>query len=104
MTKDKFDQKIKSGLAEEMVPSAELINNTKQIVRNAQKIEKRWVICIHAVWIVLLTVIIEQFITHLDNQIPIIIAIVIMMHVYIPMYVVVQALLKKEYKLYERVR
>lgn len=104
MTEDKFDQKIKSGLAEEMIPGEELINNTKQSVRNAQKIEKRWVICIHAVWIVLLTVIIEQFITHLDNQIPIIIAIGIMMHVYIPIYIVVQSFLKKEYKLYERVR
>ncbi|HFK1762549.1 anti-sigma factor [Bacillus wiedmannii] len=104
MTEDKFDQKIKSSLAGEMIPSEELINNTKQIVRNAQKIEKRWVICIHAVWIVFLTVIIEQFITHLDNQIPIIIAIVIMMHVYIPIYIVVQALLKKEYKSYERIR
>ncbi|TCJ81290.1 UNVERIFIED_ORG: hypothetical protein EDC93_104138 [Bacillus cereus] len=104
MTEDKFDQKIKSSLAGEMIPSEELINNTKQIVRNTQKIEKRWVICIHAVWIVLLTVIIEQFITHLDNQIPIIIAIVIMMHVYIPIYIVVQALLKKEYKSYERIR
>ena len=46
---------------------------------------------IHAIWIVLLTVVIEQFVTHLDNKIPIIIAVVIMMHVYIPIYVVIQS-------------
>ena len=104
MKEDKFEQKIKSSLAEEITPSEELINNTKQGVRKAQKLEKRWMICIHAIWIVLLTVVIEQFVTHLDNKIPIIIAVVIMMHVYIPIYVVIQSFLKKEYKLHERVR
>lgn len=104
MTEDKFDQKIKSSLAEEMIPSEELINNTKQGVRNARKLEKRWVVFIHAIWIVLLTVTLEQFISHLDHKISIIIAIVIMMHLYIPIYVVIQSFLKKEYKLYERVR
>ena len=57
MTEDKFDQKIKSSLAGEMIPSEELINNTKQGVRKAQKLEKRWMICIHAIWIVLLSVV-----------------------------------------------
>ncbi|CAM4153824.1 anti-sigma factor [Bacillus luti] len=104
MTEDKFDQKIKSSLAEEMIPSEELINNTKQGVRNAQKLEKRWVVFIHAIWIVLLTVTLEQFVSHLHHKISIIIAIVIMMHLYIPIYVVIQSFLKKEYKLYERVR
>ncbi|MFB6732100.1 anti-sigma factor [Bacillus mobilis] len=104
MTEDKFDQKIKSSLAGEMIPSEELINNTKQGVRKAQKLEKKWMICIHAIWIVLLTVVIEQFVTQLDNKIPIIIAVVIMLHIYIPIYVVIQSFLKKEYKLHERVR
>ncbi|MDA1660072.1 anti-sigma factor [Bacillus cereus group sp. TH153LC] len=104
MKEDKFEQKIKSSLAEEITPSEELIDNTKQGVRKAQKLEKRWVIYIHAIWIVLLTVVIEQFVTHLDNKIPIIIAVVIMMHAYIPIYVVIQSFLKKEYKLHERVR
>ena len=104
MKEDKFDQKIKSSLAEEITPSEELIDNTKQGVRKAQKLEKRWMIYIHAIWIVLLTVVIEQFVTHLDNKIPIIIAVVIMMHVYIPIYVVIQSFLKKEYKLHDRVR
>ncbi|PEM49245.1 anti-sigma factor [Bacillus toyonensis] len=104
MTEDKFDRKIKNSLAGEMIPSEELINNTKQGVRKAQKLEKKWMICIHAIWIVLLTVVIEQFVTQLDNKIPIIIAVVIMMHVYIPIYVVIQSFLKKEYKIYERVR
>ena len=104
MKEDKFDQKIKCSLAEEIVPSEELINNTKQSVRKARNLEKRWVVCIHAIWIVLLTVIIEQFVTHLDNKIPIIIAIIIMMHLYIPIYVVIQSFLKKEYKLYGGIR
>ncbi len=104
MKEDKFNQKIKSSLAREMIPSEELINHTKQSVRNARKLEKRWMIGIHAIWIVLLTVVIEQFVTHLDNKIPIIIAVVIMMHAYIPIYVVIQSFLKKEYKLHERVR
>ncbi|MGK8831302.1 anti-sigma factor [Bacillus paranthracis] len=104
MKEDKFDQKIKSSLAEEMIPSEELINNTKQGMRNARKLEKRWMICIHAIWIVLLTIVIEQFVTHLDHKISMLIAIVIMMHVYIPIYVVIQSFLKKEYKLHERVR
>ncbi|MDR2992540.1 MAG: anti-sigma factor, partial [Bacillus cereus] len=30
MKEDKFEQKIKSSLAEEIIPSEELINNTKQ--------------------------------------------------------------------------
>ncbi|MES5843840.1 MULTISPECIES: anti-sigma factor [unclassified Bacillus cereus group] len=104
MKEDKFEQKIKSSLEEEITPSEELIDNTKQGVRKAQKLEKRWMIYIHAIWIVLLTVVIEQFVTHLDNKIPIIIAVVITMHVYIPIYVVIQSFLKKEYKLHERVR
>ncbi|KAB2445488.1 anti-sigma factor [Bacillus luti] len=104
MTEDKFDQKIKSSLAEEMIPSEELINNTKQGVRNARKLEKRWVVFIHAIWIVLLTVTLEQFVSHLDHKTSIIIAIVIMMHLYIPIYVVIQSFLKKEYKLHDRVR
>lgn len=104
MKEDKFEQKIKSSLAEEITPSEELIDNTKQGVRKAQKLEKRWMIYIHAIWIVLLTVVIEQFVTHLDNKIPIIIAVVITMHVYIPIYVVIQSFLKKEYKLHDRVR
>ncbi|EMI9088140.1 MULTISPECIES: hypothetical protein [Bacillus] len=104
MTEDKFDQKIKSSLAGEMIPSEELINNTKQIVRNAQKIEKRWVICIHAIWMIVLTVTLEQFVSHLDHKISVIITIVIVMHLYIPIYVVIQSFLKKEYKLHDRVR
>ncbi|ADY24570.1 anti-sigma factor [Bacillus paranthracis] len=104
MKEDKFEQKIKSSLAEEITPSEELIDNTKQGVRKAQKLEKRWMIYIHAIWIVLLTVVIEQFVTHLDNKIPIIIAVVITMHLYIPIYVVIQSFLKKEYKLHDRVR
>ena len=104
MKEDKFEQKIKSSLAEEITPSEELINHTKQSVRNAQKLEKKWMIGIHAIWIVLLTVVIEQFVIHLDHKIPMLIAIVIMMHVYIPIYVVIQSFLKKEYTLHERVR
>ncbi|MBL3818150.1 anti-sigma factor [Bacillus sp. BSL6] len=104
MKEDKFDQKIKSSLGGEMIPSEELINNTKQGMRDARNLEKRWMICIHAIWIVLLTVVIEQFVTHLDHKISMLIAIVIMMHVYIPIYVVIQSFLKKEYKLHERVR
>ncbi|PFI80525.1 anti-sigma factor [Bacillus cereus] len=104
MTEDKFEQKVKSSLAEEITPNEELINNTKQSVRKAQKLEKRWLISIHASWIVLLTIVIGQFITHLDHKIPMLIASVIMMHVYIPIYVVIQSFLKKEYKLHERVR
>ncbi|CAM4072649.1 MULTISPECIES: anti-sigma factor [Bacillus cereus group] len=104
MTEDKFDQKIRSSLAEDMIPSGELINNTKQIVRNAQKIEKRWAICIHAIWIILLTIVTEQFVTHLNHTVPMLIASVIMMHLYVPIYVVIQSFLKKEYKLHDRVR
>ncbi|PEW87342.1 anti-sigma factor [Bacillus cereus] len=104
MTEDKFDQKIKGSLSGDMVPSQELIDNAKQGVRKAHKLEKRWAIFIHFTWIVVLTVIIEQFIGHLNHTIPSIITIVIMMHIYIPVYVVMQSLLKKEYKLYERVR
>ncbi|GAB6431690.1 MULTISPECIES: anti-sigma factor [Bacillus] len=104
MKEDKFDQMIKSSLAGKVIPSEELINNTKQGVRKAQKLEKRWMICIHAIWIVLLTFVIEQFVTHLDHKISMLVAIVIMMHVYIPIYVVIQSFLKKEYKLHERVR
>ncbi|HDR6310295.1 TPA: anti-sigma factor [Bacillus cereus] len=104
MTEDKFDQKIKSSLAGEMIPSAELLNNTKNGVRKARKLEKRWFVFIHVIWIVLLTVALEQFVVHLDNKIPIIIAIVIVMHLYIPLYVVIQSFLKKEYKLYEGIR
>lgn len=104
MKKDKFDQKIKNSLVGEILPSEELINNAKQGVRKAQKLEKRWIICIHAIWIVLLTVVIEQFVIHLDHKISMLIAIIIMMHVYIPIYVVIQSFLKKEYKLHERVR
>ncbi|HHK5535128.1 TPA: anti-sigma factor [Bacillus mobilis] len=104
MTEDKFDQKIKSSLAGEMIPSEKLINNTKQSVRTARKLEKRWGVFIHAIWIILLTVVIEQFVTHLDHKVPMLIAIVIMMHLYIPIYVVIQSFLKKEYTLYERVR
>ncbi|HDX9613896.1 TPA: anti-sigma factor [Bacillus toyonensis] len=104
MKEDKFDQKIKSSLAREMIPSEELINNTKQSVRMARKLEKRWVVFIHIIWIVLLTVALEQLVTHLDNKIPSMIAIVIVMHLYIPIYVVIQSFLKKEYKVYERVR
>ena len=96
MKEDKFEQKIKSSLAEEITPS--------EGVRKAQKLEKRWVIYIHAIWIGLLTVVIEQFVIHLDHKIPMLIAIVIMMHVYIPIYVVIQSFLKKEYKLHDRVR
>ncbi|MFV1457766.1 anti-sigma factor, partial [Bacillus mycoides] len=48
MKEDKFEQKIKSSLAGEMIPSEELINHTKQSVRNARKLEKRWVVFIHA--------------------------------------------------------
>ncbi len=44
----------------------------------------------------------RQFVTHLDYKIPMLIAIVIMMHVYIPIYVVIQSFLKKNYKLHER--
>ncbi|HFJ9440979.1 MULTISPECIES: anti-sigma factor [Bacillus] len=104
MTEDRFDQKIKSSLAGEMIPSAELLNNTKNGVRKARKLEKRWFVFIHVIWIVLLTVALEQFVVHLDNKIPIIIAIVIVMHLYIPIYVVIQSFLKKEYKLYEGIR
>ncbi|MDF9653738.1 anti-sigma factor [Bacillus cereus] len=104
MTEDKFEQKVKSSLAEEITPSEELINNTKQSVRKAQKLERKWMICIHTIWIVLLTIVIEQFITHLDHKIPMLIASVITMHVYIPIYVVIQSFLKKEYKLHDRVR
>ncbi|MED0875033.1 anti-sigma factor [Bacillus mobilis] len=104
MTEDKFDQKIKSSLAGEMIPSSELLNNTKNSVRKARKLEKRWIVFIHVIWIVLLTVVVEQFVVHLDNKIPIIIAIVIVMHLYIPIYVVIQSLLKKEYRLYEGTR
>ncbi|PDZ48190.1 anti-sigma factor [Bacillus sp. AFS094611] len=104
MTEDRFDQKIKSSLAGEMIPSAELLNNTKNDVRKARKLEKRWFVFIHVIWIVLLTVALEQFVVHLDNKIPIIIAIVIVMHLYIPIYVVIQSFLKKEYKLYEGIR
>ncbi|MCU5621841.1 anti-sigma factor [Bacillus cereus] len=104
MTEDKFDQKIKSSLAGEMVPNEELINHTKQSVRNARKLEKRWVVFIHAIWMIVLTVTLEQFVSHLDHKISIIITIVIMMHIYIPIYVVIQAFLKKEYKLHDRVR
>ena len=49
MKEDKFNQKIKSSLAREMIPSEELINHTKQSVRNARKLEKRWMIGIHAI-------------------------------------------------------
>ena len=91
MKEDKFEQKIKSSLAEEITPSEELINNTKQGVRKAQKLERKWMICIHTIWIVLLTIVIEQFVTHLDYKIPMLIAIMIMMHVYIPIYVVIQS-------------
>lgn len=104
MTEDKFDQKIKSSLAGEMVPKEELINHTKQSVRNARKLEKRWVVFIHAIWMIVLTVTLEQFVSHLDHKISVIITIVIMMHIYIPIYVVIQAFLKKEYKLHDRVR
>ncbi|PDZ15044.1 anti-sigma factor [Bacillus anthracis] len=104
MTEDRFDQKIKSSLAGEMIPGAELLNNTKNGVRKARKLEKRWFVFIHVIWIVLLTVALEQFVVHLDNKIPIIIAIVIVMHLYIPIYVVIQSFLKKEYKLYEGIR
>ncbi|MEK4416075.1 anti-sigma factor [Bacillus sp. FSL K6-0268] len=104
MTEDKFDQKIKSSLAGEMVPNEELINHTKQSVRNARKLEKRWVVFIHAMWMIVLTVTLEQFVSHLDHKISVIITIVIMMHIYIPIYVVIQAFLKKEYKLHDRVR
>ncbi|HDR7769885.1 TPA: anti-sigma factor [Bacillus paranthracis] len=104
MKEDKFDQKIKSSLAGEMIPSEELINNTKQGMRNARKLEKRWVVFIHAIWMIVLTVTLEQFISHLDHIITIIITIVIMMHLYIPIYVVIQSFLKKEYKLHDRVR
>ncbi|MCU4817585.1 anti-sigma factor [Bacillus cereus] len=103
MTEDKFDQKIKSSLAGEMVPNEELINHTKQSVRNARKLEKRWVVFIHAIWMIVLTVTLEQFVSHLDHKISVIITIVIMMHIYIPIYVVIQAFLKKEYKLHDRV-
>lgn len=91
MTEDKFDQKIKSSLAGEMVPNEELINHTKQSVRNARKLEKRWVVFIHAIWMIVLTVTLEQFVSHLDHKISVIITIVIMMHIYIPIYVVIQA-------------
>ena len=104
MKEDKFEQKIKSSLAEERIPSEELIDNTKQGVRKAQKLEKRWMICIHVIWIVLLTVTLEQFVSHLEHKISVIITIVIMMPLYIPIYVVIQSFLKKEYKLHERVR
>lgn len=104
MREDKLEQKIKSSLAGEIIPSEELINNTKQGVRKAQKLEKRWLVSIHAIWIVLLTIVIEQFITHLDHKTPMLIASLIMMHVYIPIYVVIQSFLKKEYKLHDRVR
>ncbi|WP_460271050.1 anti-sigma factor [Bacillus sp. NEAU-Y102] len=104
MTEDNFDQKIKSSLAGEMVPNEELINHTKQSVRNARKLEKRWVVFIHAIWMIVLTVTLEQFVSHLDHKISVIITIVIMMHIYIPIYVVIQAFLKKEYKLHDRVR
>ncbi|HDR8484613.1 TPA: anti-sigma factor [Bacillus cereus] len=104
MTEDKFDQKIKSSLAGEMVPNEELINHTKQSVRNARKLEKRWVVFIHAIWMIVLTVTLEQFVSHLYHKISVIITIVIMMHIYIPIYVVIQAFLKKEYKLHDRVR
>ncbi|MGE7862872.1 anti-sigma factor [Bacillus mobilis] len=104
MTEDKFDQKIKSSLAGEMIPSSELLNDTKNSVRKARKLEKRWFVFIHVIWIVLLTVVIEQFVVHLDNKIPIIIAIVIAMHLYIPIYVVIQSFLKKEYRSYEGIR
>ncbi|MGE1130294.1 anti-sigma factor [Bacillus wiedmannii] len=104
MTEDKFDQKIRSSLAEDMIPSEELINNTKQSVRNARKLEKRWGICIHAIWIILLTIVMEQFVTHLNHKVPMLIASVIMMHLYVPIYVVIQSFLKKEYKLHDRVR
>ena len=39
MKEDKFDQKIKSSLAKEMIPSEELINNTKQGITKDTKIE-----------------------------------------------------------------
>ncbi|HDX9693069.1 anti-sigma factor [Bacillus thuringiensis] len=104
MTEDKFDQKIKSSLAGEMVPNEELINDTKQSVRNARKLEKRWVVFIHAIWMIVLTVTLEQFVSHLDHKISVVITIIIMMHLYIPIYVVIQSFLKKEYKLHDRVR
>lgn len=104
MKEDKFEQKIKSSLAGEIIPSEELINHTKQSVRNARKLEKRWVVFIHAIWMIVLTVILEQFVSHLDHKISVIIMIVIMMHLYIPIYVVIQSFLKKEYKLHDRVR
>lgn len=104
MTEDKFDQKIKSSLAGEMIPSEELINNTKKGVRNVRKLEKRWVIFIHAIWMIVLTATLGQFVSHLEHKISVIITIVIMMHLYIPIYVVIQSLLKKEYRLYEGIR
>ncbi|PGS28892.1 anti-sigma factor [Bacillus cereus] len=104
MTEDKFDQKIKSSLAGEMIPSAELLNNTKNSVRKARKLERRWFVFIHVIWIVLLTIMVEQFVVHLDNKKTIIIALVIVMHLYIPIYIVIQSFLKKEYKLHDRVR
>ncbi|MGG0300292.1 anti-sigma factor [Bacillus albus] len=55
-------------------------------------------------WILLLTIIVEQFVAHLDNKKPIIIALVIVIHLYIPIYIVIQSFLKKEYKLHDRVR
>ncbi|MES5863821.1 anti-sigma factor [Bacillus cereus group sp. RP32] len=104
MTEDKFNQKIKSSLAGEVIPSAELLNKTKDGVRKARKLEKRWFVCIHITWIVLLTIMVEQFVVHLDNKKPIIIALVIVMHLYIPIYIVIHSFLKKEYKLHDRVR
>ncbi|PFC70001.1 anti-sigma factor [Bacillus cereus] len=104
MKEDKFDQKIKNSLAGEMIPSEELINNTKKGVRNARKLEKRWVIFIHAIWIIVLTATLGQFVSHLEHKISVIITIVIMMHLYIPIYVVIQSFLKKEYKSHDRVQ
>lgn len=104
MKEDKFEQKIKSSLAGEMIPSEELINNTKQSIRNARKLEKKGVIFIHAIWTIVLTATLEQFVSHLEHKISVIITIVIMMHLYIPIYVVIQSFLKKEYKLNDRVR
>ncbi|CUB13915.1 hypothetical protein BN2127_JRS1_05051 [Bacillus cereus] len=75
MKDDKFDWKIKNRR-----------DISKRRVRKAQKLEKGWMICIRTIWSVLLTVVIEQFVAHLDHKVSMLIAIVIMMHVYIPIY------------------
>ncbi|MCQ6294667.1 anti-sigma factor, partial [Bacillus cereus] len=64
------------------------------ILRQSQMFIREMMIFINTILIVLLTIFIEQFVTHLYYKIPILIDIVIMMHVYITIYVVFLSFLK----------